>query len=63
MVHTTYYHRVNEARAEIIRQALDAAGGNKSAAARALGMKRPNLIRTIKALGVRASAAPAGSAA
>jgi DNA-binding NtrC family response regulator len=52
---------LREAEAAIIRQALEAGGGNVAGSARMLGMKRTTLVEKMRRMGL-AAAPPAGSA-
>ena len=47
-----YHGLVRAARAEIVRAALERAGGNRSAASRVLGIQRTYLQRLVRELGV-----------
>jgi DNA-binding NtrC family response regulator len=48
-----YHDAVNRYRRELIVRALDAAAGNRAAAAKALGLHRTHLMKLLKALRIR----------
>ena len=53
MDHESVYHSlVNTFKAELIKRALGATGGNRTHAARLLGLQRTYLLRLIRELGV-----------
>jgi two-component system response regulator AtoC len=47
---TAYHETINHHRRELILKALSQAGGNRAAAAKALGLHRTHLLKLIKAL-------------
>ena len=55
---TTLEETRAEAEREVIRQALERAGGNVAAAARALGVERTRLHKRLRALGLDKTGAP-----
>ena len=48
----SYHEAINLYRRELVVRALDSAGGNRAAAAKALGLHRTHLMKLIKALGI-----------
>jgi DNA-binding NtrC family response regulator len=48
----SYRHAVDVARADVIRRALASTQGNRTAAARVLGLHKTHLLNLIKSLGI-----------
>jgi transcriptional regulator with PAS, ATPase and Fis domain len=48
----SYHDAINLYRRDLVRRALDSAGGNRAAAAKSLGLHRTHLMKLIKALGI-----------
>jgi DNA-binding NtrC family response regulator len=54
----SYHEAINLYRRELVVRALDSAGGNRAAAAKALGLHRTHLMKLIKALGITEPVSP-----